>query len=88
MMHKGIKMTNDLSLALLISVKRRNSGMGRLGRTTSNRGLAWVGRLARSYGAVVIRKNASSGLVGSDPKTSVVYRFPNQTSMLGFILTA
>ena len=77
---------NEVNLALLISVKRRNPGTGRLGQTTSNRGLAWVGRLARSYGAIVIRPRVPSGLVGlTDPRTSVVYSFPNETNMLEFI---
>ena len=77
----------DVNLAQLMVTKRR-LGIGRLGHTRSNRGLAWVGRLARLYGAVVIQNNVPSGLVGLAPRTSVVYRFPNQTSMLEFILTA
>ena len=76
----------ELSLAALIAVKRQNLGAGRLGMTAGNRGLAWLGRLARTYGAVVVRWNVPSGLAGTDPRTSVVYRFPSQAAMLAFVL--
>jgi hypothetical protein len=78
---------NEVNLARLISVKRRNPGTGKLGQTTSNRGVAWVGKLARQYGADVIRSDVPSGLVGpTDPHTSVVYSFPDEMRMLEFIV--